>query len=213
MNFSKERKSMVENQIKARGIEDEKLLSAFSKVKRHLFVPNPTKSLSYSDRPLSIGEGQTISQPYIVALMMNLSNLKSSDIVLDIGTGSGYQTALLAEIAEKVYTIERIKTLSKDAENRLQKIGYKNIYFQIGDGTLGWKSEKNIKFDAIIISAAAPQIPENLVKQLKENGRMILPLGRHFSQDLVRITKKKNKIQKEKFGGCMFVPLIGKDGW
>lgn len=227
MDFAKERKSMVEHQIKARGIYNGRLLDAFLKVERHIFVPKSMIKYAYYDQPLSIGYGQTISQPYIVALMIDLLELKEDDIVLEIGTGSGYQTALLAELARNVYSIERIETLARSAEERLKKLGYKNIIIKVGDGTLGWngttfstdektlsyKEEIDIKFDGIIVSAAAPEMPQKLIEQLADNGRMIIPYGKHFSQDLLRISKKKNKIKKENFGGCMFVPLIGEYGW
>ena len=227
MDFTKERKSMVEHQIKARNIYNEQLLEAFLKVERHLFVPTSMIKISYYDQPLSIGYGQTISQPFIVALMIDLLDLKEDDIVLEIGTGSGYQTAILAELARYVYSIERIEPLVKSAENILKKLGYENILIKVGDGTLGWtdndfsmnknilgiKEETNIKFDAIIISAAAPEIPKKLIDQLADNGKMVIPYGGHFSQDLIRISKIGNKIKKENFGGCMFVPLIGEHGW
>lgn len=227
MDFAKERKSMVERQIKARGIYNDRLLDAFLKVERHIFVPKSMIKYAYYDQPLSIGYGQTISQPYIVALMIDLLELNEDDIVLEIGTGSGYQTALLAELARNVYSIERIETLARSAEERLKKLGYNNIIIKVGDGTLGWngttfskdektlsyKEEIDIKFDGIIVSAAAPEMPQKLIEQLADNGRMIIPYGKHFSQDLLRISKKKNKIKKENFGGCMFVPLIGEYGW
>jgi protein-L-isoaspartate(D-aspartate) O-methyltransferase len=208
---------MVEHQLRARGIKNEKLLAAFLKVERHLFVPWTMRPYAYTDQPLPIGRGQTISQPYIIALMIDLLDLKFDDIVLEIGTGSGYQTAILAELSKAVYSIERIESLAKDAEERLKKLGYENMFMQVGDGTLGWlsvgdKGEK-LEFDAIIVSAAAPKIPQKLVEQLAEGGRMVVPYGAHFSQDLLRITKKSGKIKEENFGGCMFVPLIGEDGW
>jgi len=227
MDFAKERKSMVEHQIKARGIYNERLLDAFLKVERHLFVPKSMVQFAYYDQPLSIGYGQTISQPYIVALMIDLLDLKKDNIVLEIGTGSGYQTVLLAEMAKSVYSIERIEPLARGAEERLRKLGYKNIIIKVGDGTLGWTDsdfsmnenvlsnykEVDMKFDAIIVSAAAPEMPQKLIEQLADNGRMVIPYGKHFSQDLLRISKRKSKIKRENFGGCMFVPLIGEHGW
>lgn len=225
MDFANERKSMVEHQIKARGIYNERLLDAFLKVERHLFVPKSMIQFAYYDQPLSIGYGQTISQPYIVALMIDLLDLKKDDIVLEIGTGSGYQTVLLAEMAKTVYSIERIEPLARSAKKRAEKLGYKNIIIKVGDGTLGWTDflmsgnvqskdkEVDIKFDAIIVSAAAPEMPQKLIEQLADNGRMVIPYGKHFSQDLLRISKRNNKIKRENFGGCMFVPLIGHYGW
>jgi len=225
MDFANERKSMVEHQIKARGIYNERLLDAFLKVERHLFVPKSMIQFAYYDQPLSIGYGQTISQPYIVALMIDLLDLKKDNIVLEIGTGSGYQTVLLAEMAKTVYSIERIEPLARSAKKRAEKLGYKNIIIKVGDGTLGWTDfsmngnvqskdkEVDIKFDAIIVSAAAPEMPQKLIEQLADNGRMVIPYGKHFSQDLLRISKRNNKIKRENFGGCMFVPLIGHYGW
>ncbi len=211
---------MVEHQIKARGIHNKKLLDSFLKVERHFFVPESMISYAYEDGPLGIGKGQTISQPYMVAIMIDLLDLKEDDVVLEIGTGSGYQTALLAEMAKKIYSIERIESLAISAQKLLKNLGYNNIFIQVGDGTMGWQNrqedksyKKVIKFNAIIISAAAPEIPEKLVEQLSEGGRMVLPYGKHFSQELLRITKKRGKIKKENFGGCMFVPLIGQYGW
>ncbi|OPX24557.1 MAG: protein-L-isoaspartate O-methyltransferase [Candidatus Cloacimonas sp. 4484_140] len=217
MDYTKQRNKMVEHQIKARGITDERLLDAFRKVERHLFIPGNPDQYAYADGPLSIGEGQTISQPYIVALMLDLMKIKSEDIVLEIGTGSGYQTALIAEIAHEVYSIERISSLAKNSRELLDKLGYSNIKIQQGDGTTGWtpenQSEKDITFDAIVVSAAAPSIPEGLLAQLKEGGRLVLPCGSRYVQDLICVKKEHGKIKKENFGGCQFVPLIGEQGW
>jgi protein-L-isoaspartate(D-aspartate) O-methyltransferase len=217
MDYTKQRNNMVEYQIKARGITDERLLDAFRKVERHLFIPGNSVHFAYSDGPMSIGEGQTISQPYIVALMIDLLKLQPDDCVLEIGTGSGYQTALLAELAQLVYSIERIPSLAKNAEQLLKKLGYSNIKIQQGDGTLGWKSEneneKDIAFDAIIVSAAAPSVPNGLLAQLKDGGRLVIPCGSKFVQDLICLKKENGNIIKENFGGCQFVPLIGEQGW
>lgn len=206
---------MVEQQIKARGITDEVLLDAFRKVERHLFIPGNPDHFAYADGPLSIGEGQTISQPYIVAIMLDLLKIKPKDIVLEIGTGSGYQTALVAELAHEVYSVERISSLAKNAKKLLDKLGYSNIKIQKNDGTVGWKpeNEKDISFDAIVVSAGSPSIPQNLLAQLKEGGRLVLPCGSRFIQDLICATKKNGKIIKENHGGCQFVPLIGEQGW
>ncbi len=208
---------MAEYQIKARGITDERLLDAFRKVERHLFIPGNSGHFAYSDGPMSIGEGQTISQPYIVALMLDLLKLQPDNVVLEIGTGSGYQTALLAEIAQVVYSIERIPSLAVNARQLLKKLGYSNIKIQQGDGTLGWKpeneNENDIAFDAIIVSAAAPSVPKSLLVQLKEGGRLVLPCGSKFVQDLICVKKENGNIIKESFGGCQFVPLIGEQGW
>lgn len=215
MNFKQSRINMVRNQIKARGVKDKNVLKAFKKVKRHLFVPEAQQLQAYDDRPLPIGNGQTISQPYIVALMVSLLNLAKSDIVLEIGTGSGYQTAILGEISKKVYSIERYESLAEKAKNNLKNAGISNYEIKLGDGTLGWNEHKkeNIKFDGIIVSAAAKQIPETLKNQLAAEGRLVIPVGSRLSQNLIRLTRKENDFKKENFGGCVFVPLIGKYSW
>ncbi|MCS7180855.1 MAG: protein-L-isoaspartate(D-aspartate) O-methyltransferase, partial [bacterium] len=169
------------------------------------------KDSAYDDCPLPIGEGQTISQPYIVALMTEALKLKEKEKVLEIGTGSGYQAAILAEIGCEVYSVERIETLAKRAEKVLSKLGYK-VRIKIGDGTLGWPEFS--PYDKIIVTAAGPEIPESLLSQLSENeGRLIIPIGDRFIQDLILIVKKGKKIERNNLGGCQFVPLIGKEGW
>lgn len=215
MKMMDRRRLMVENQIKRRGIYSEELLAAFIKVERHLFVPEDLQHLAYEDSPLKIGGGQTISQPYIVALMLELLELKKSDRVLEIGTGSGYQTALLAELAEAVFTVERIETLLLRAKKLLTELGYRNVNYLIGDGTQGWKGGEPQcdKFDKIIVSAAAPEIPESLIQQLGENGIMVIPAGSQFSQDLIVIKRSNDELITSNHGGCTFVPLIGKEGW
>jgi len=207
--------NMIKYQLIARGITDESVLNAFFKVPRHKFVPEEIGHLAYNDSPLSIGEGQTISQPYIVALMMQILELKNSDKVMEIGTGSGYQTALLAEIVETVYTVERINSLIRDAEDLLNKMNYKNIYFKYGDGTLGWKDglPTQKEFDKIIVAAAAPDIPESLTGQLAMNGKLIIPTGNRAFQQLVVITRTEDGYIHTNEGGCTFVPLIGDEGW
>jgi len=205
------RKKMVQEQIIARGIKDEKVISAFLKVPREEFVPESLKEYAYRDCPLSIGEGQTISQPYIVALMTEALKLKGKEKVLEIGTGSGYQSAILAEIGCEVYSIERIELLAKRAENILKKLGY-NVKIKIGDGTLGW--EEYSPYDRIIVTAAGPKIPETLLSQLSKNeGRLVMPVGDRYIQDLILVIKNSEKIEKVHLGGCQFVPLIGKEGW
>ncbi len=202
---------MVEEQIIARGIKDKKVISAFLKVPREEFVPEDLKKYAYIDSPLSIGEGQTISQPYIVALMTEALKLKGYEKVLEIGTGSGYQAAILAEIGCEVYSVERIESLAKKAESLLKKLGY-NVKIKIGDGTLGW--EEYSPYDRIIVTAAGPKIPETLLAQLSENeGRLIMPIGDRFFQDLILVIKRGKEIEKINLGGCQFVPLIGKEGW
>jgi len=205
------RRKMVEEQIIARGIKDKKVISAFLKVPREEFVPEDLRKYAYIDSPLSIGEGQTISQPYIVALMTEALKLKGGEKVLEIGTGSGYQSAILAEIGCEVYSVERIESLAKKAENILRKLGY-NVKIKIGDGTLGW--EEYSPYDRIIVTAAGPKIPDTLLFQLSENeGRLIMPVGDRFFQDLILVIKRGKEIEKINLGGCQFVPLIGKEGW
>jgi protein-L-isoaspartate(D-aspartate) O-methyltransferase len=207
--------NMIKYQLIARGITDEKVLKAFLEVSRHRFVPKEIEHLAYNDSPLSIGEGQTISQPYIVALMMQILELKESDTVLEIGTGSGYQTALLAEIVKEVYTVERISSLIQNAENLLNSLGYKNVHYKLGDGTLGWTDgyPKQSEFDKIIVTAGSPDIPESLTSQLAMNGKLIIPTGNRTLQQLVVITKTEDGYIHTNEGGCTFVPLIGDEGW
>ena len=206
--FQKERERMVKEQIKARGIDDPRLLSAIGKVPRHLFVPPEYRDSAYEDRPLPIGYGQTISQPYIVALMTYHLQLKPTDRVLEIGTGSGYQAAVLAELAKEVYTIEIIPELAKEASERLKRLGYDNVHVKCGDGFFGWP--EHAPFDAIIITCAAPEIPPRLVDQLKEGGRMVLPLGADpFYQTLTLVTKQDGELQKKRITGVVFVPMTG----
>ncbi len=196
---------MVETQIAHRGISDQKVLDAIYKVKRHLFVPERLKKLAYEDHPLPIGYGQTISQPYIVAYMTEVANLKKGDRVLEIGTGSGYQAAVLAEIVKEVYTIEIIKPLADTARQRLKDLGYKNIYVKHGDGYLGWP--EFMPYDAIIVTAAPNEVPEKLVEQLKVGGRMVVPIG-SFYQELYLITKTEEGIRKQTLLPVRFVPMV-----
>ncbi len=210
MDYAVLRKKMVEEQIFSRGIRDKRILNAFYKVERHKFVPQDLQADAYSDFPLAIGQGQTISQPYIVALMTEQLGLTGIEKVLEIGTGSGFQTAILAELAREVYTIERIESLGKSAENLLMALGYANIKFRIGDGTLGWAQES--PFDRIIITAASTEAPFPLIEQLSENGKLILPLGAIFNQILTLLEKKGDKFDYKDICNCMFVPLIGQYG-
>ncbi len=215
MRFDSQRQKMINDHLILRGIEDEKVLQAFKKVKRHLFVPEGIRHLSYNDSPLSIGDGQTISQPYIVALMLQLLELQPADKVLEIGTGSGYQTALIAEIVEEIYTVERISNLMLKAKQILKELKYENIYYRTGDGTLGWKggNPKCSKFNKIIVAAAAPDIPSSLIEQLAINGKLIIPTGNRMFQKLVVITKSPQGVKFTNHGGCAFVPLLGEEGW
>ncbi|MDW3228766.1 MAG: protein-L-isoaspartate(D-aspartate) O-methyltransferase [Acidobacteriota bacterium] len=203
--YDEERKDMVEYQIRRRGIKDNKVLEAMGKVARHLFVPEEMKDLAYQDEPLPIGKGQTISQPYIVAFMTEALKLSGNEKVLEIGTGSGYQTAILAEIAREVYTVELIPELSRRAQSVLNELGYTNIHYLIGDGSRGWPEES--PYEAILVSAAPATIPEPLVDQLKVGGRMIIPVGTDF-QELALVTRKKEGWDEDRLIGVRFVPLI-----
>jgi len=203
--FDEERKNMVELQIKRRGIKDKKVLDAMLTVPRHLFVPEQMKELAYGDEPLPIGEGQTISQPYIVAYMTEVLKLNGGEKVLEIGTGSGYQSAVLAEIAKEVYSVELIPELSRRAQKILTELGYKNIKFLVGDGTRGWPEFS--PYDAILVSAAPAAVPIMLVGQLKFRGRMIIPVGTDF-QELVLVTRKKEGWDEKRLLGVRFVPLV-----
>ncbi len=211
IDFSKTRLKMVEEQIVARGIKDTRLIAAMKKVPRHLFVEEALQSQAYGDYPLPIGEKQTISQPYMVALMTETLGLTGKEKILEIGTGSGYQTAILAEVAAKVFSVERIRTLAIKARKLLLELGYLNVDVKFSDGTLGWLEES--PFDAIMVTAGSPEIPQPLIDQLKVGGRMAIPIGDAYVQDLIRIVKKEDGFQKENFGGCRFVKLIGKHGW
>lgn len=205
-DYIAQRERMVNSQLLARDIYDITTLNAMSQVKRHEFVPQSMKKYAYSDGPLSIGNGQTISQPYIVAYMTQELKLKPEYRVLEIGTGSGYQAAVLAKIVDSVYTIEIVKSLGIDAKKRLKRLGYTNIITRIGDGYRGWPEEA--PFDAIIVTAAVQKIPPALLDQLREGGRMIIPVGQtRFQSNLVRATKKNGKIKTKKLIGVAFVPF------
>lgn len=208
-SFYQQRINMVKTQIISRGIKDKKVLMAMKKVSRHKFVPKNVETLAYRDHPLPIGKGQTISQPYIVALMTELLELKSSDKVLEIGTGSGYQAAVLAEIAKEIFTIEIIEELGTKANAKLEELGYKNVEVKIGDGFYGWPEKS--PFDAIIVTCAVNHIPLPLVEQLNKAGRMVIPVGERFSiQNLVLVRKnKKGEIQTKKILPVRFVPMLG----
>ena len=200
---------MVRTQIKSRGINNERICEIMKRIPRHLFISGTTKQRAYGDYPISIGHGQTISQPYIVALMTELLNIHESNKVLEIGTGSGYQTAILAKLAHEVYTIERIHELVKRAKMVLRGLGYENIFFREGDGTIGWIEEK--PFDRIIITAAAPFIPKEIKMQLSDNGIMVVPVGDYRSYQVLKVIHRiGNSFEVKESIGCRFVPLIGK---
>ncbi len=211
MDYEILRKRMVQEQLIPRGIKNPTVLNVFSKIERHKFIPESLRSSAYADFPLSIGEGQTISQPYIVALMTECLDLTGKEKVLEIGTGSGYQTAILAELAGEVYSIERFEVLTERAQTLLSELGYKNIKIKVGDGTLGW--EEAAPFDRIIITAASPKIPLPLIEQLADSGKLILPLGESLAQVLTLVEKKEGKLKSMDICGCVFVPLVGKHGW
>jgi len=202
---------MVEEQIIVRGIKDPKVIAAMKKVPRHLFVEEALQSQAYGDHPLPIGEKQTISQPYMVALMTEALELKGREKVLEIGAGSGYQTAILAEIALNVFSIERIRSLAIQARKLLYELGYLNVEIKFSDGTYGWSEES--PFNAILVAAGGPDIPQVLIDQLVMGGRLVIPVGDSYIQNLIIVTKTEEGIRKEDLGGCRFVKLIGKYGW
>ena len=205
------RESMVVRQLKARGITDPAVLKAMTKVPRHLFVEEALQSQAYNDHPLPIGEKQTISQPYMVALMTELLAVGPNDLVLEIGTGCGYQTAVLAEIASKVYSIERIPSLAAKARKNLGRLGYLNVLVKVGDGTKGWP--EYAPFDGIIVTAGSPEMPKPLLEQLADGGRLVVPVGDHFSQELIKVERVGESFRQSNMGGCRFVDLIGEHGW
>ena len=203
--FELKRKQMVEGQIERRGIKDKQVLDAMRNVPRHLFVPEKLQSQAYDDFPLTIGFGQTISQPYIVAYMLEVAKLTPNDRVLEIGTGSGYQTAILAEIAKEIYSMEIVKELAESSQKLLNDLGYRNVFITHGDGYRGWA--EHAPFDTIIVTAAAQEIPEKLVEQLKIGGRMVVPIGSFF-QELYLITKTPQGFEKRQLLPVQFVPMI-----
>lgn len=209
--YYSKRQQMVETLVE-RGIRDNKVLNVFRKVPRHLFLDEALWPQAYSDHPLPIGEKQTISQPYIVALMTEALQLTGREKVLEIGTGSGYQTAILAELADRVYSIERIPGLAKRARKILDDLKYTNVIIRVGDGTEGWRSES--PFSGIIVTAAAPDAPDPLMQQLAIEGRLIIPIGDEQFQDLMLYVKEgEDRYREENYGGCRFVKLIGEHGW
>jgi len=206
MNFEEKNNAMIENYLIARGIKSSKIINAFKKVKRHLFVRIEDLYLAYDDFPLDIGYYQTISQPYIVALMIEYLSIEKSDKVLEIGTGSGYQTAILSLLAKEVYTVELNENLAEEAKRKLIKLGYENIRFKQGNGYDGFS--EFAPFDKIIVSCAATKLPENLISQLSAEGKMIIPIGNYYLQNLYLITKNNNKVITKKLDSVRFVPMI-----
>lgn len=210
--YATAREKMVQEQLVPRGISDPGTLGSMGEVPRHLFVPENLVLHAYEDGPLAIGEGQTISQPYIVALMTQHAQLSPDSVALEIGTGSGYGAAVLSQIARNVYTVERIPSLADEAKARLDTLGYSNVEVKVADGTLGWP-EKG-PFDAILVTASAPEVPEALLEQLKVGGRLIVPIGDLYSQKLVSVKKGADGGYDQKMlGDVRFVPLIGEQGW
>lgn len=211
LDFDLLRQDMVNKQLIPRGINDERVIKAFRTIPRHKFVPQEYQKSSYGDFPLPIGDDQTISQPYIVALMTQILEIKDTEKVLEVGTGSGYQAAILSSLAKEVYSVERIESLAKKSEEILKEFGLKNIRIKVGDGTLGFPEFS--PYDKIMVTAAAPYLPETLLEQLNLNGKIALPLSIGFGQILTLFTKEKDKLRKEEICGCTFVPLVGKYGY
>jgi protein-L-isoaspartate(D-aspartate) O-methyltransferase len=211
IDYVQARERMVEEQLVSRGIQDPRVLRAMAKVPRHLFLENELWDRAYEDHPLPIGANQTISQPYMVALMVEALELKGTERVLEVGTGSGYAAAVLGELCAEVFTVEAVEELALKARTLLTSLGYRNVSVLVGDGTLGW--EEHSPYDAVIISAAAPCIPRPLLEQLKTPGRLVFPMGEKELQTLVRIRKDTAGIREEYLGECLFVQLKGRYGW
>lgn len=211
MDYERLRDLMVDRQIISRGIKDPRVIAAMRKVPRHLFVPEDEGHRAYEDSALPIGSGQTISQPYMVAIMTELLLMKGTERVLEVGTGSGYQTAVLAELAREVFSIERIPELERMAAQNLKRWGCRNVRLRLSNGSLGWPEDA--QFDRIIVTAAAPAFPEPLLDQLAEGGIGVAPVGSHFSQQLLQVTKRGGILSESYHTPCVFVPLIGRHGW
>jgi protein-L-isoaspartate(D-aspartate) O-methyltransferase len=211
MSFETERRLMVEHQLRSRGIKDERVLAAMEKVQRHLFVDESMLDRAYDDCALPIGENQTISQPYMVALMTEQLELKGGEKILEVGTGSGYQGAVLSLLASEVFTIERVRPLAQKARDLFKKMNYTNIEVITGDGTRGLP--EHAPFDGIIVTAAAPKVPDTFIEQLKINGRLVIPVGSRYSQMLYKVLNTSSGISTSITTACVFVPLIGKHGW
>jgi protein-L-isoaspartate(D-aspartate) O-methyltransferase len=211
MNYEVERKEMVQSQLAARGIQDMGVLAAMGTIPRHLFVEESVQFMAYQDRTLLIGEDQTISQPYMVALMTEALQLRPTDRVLEIGTGSGYQTAILAKLSEWVYSVERFPNLARRARDILEQLNIANVSILVGDGSQGW--EEHSPYNGIIVTAGSPDFPESLLDQLAEGGRLVIPVGDRLSQTLWRVTRRDAQLDYEDLGGCRFVKLVGEEGW
>jgi protein-L-isoaspartate(D-aspartate) O-methyltransferase len=205
------RQRMVETQIASRGVKDERVLAAMREIPRHLFVPPTYREAAYNDSPLPIGKGQTISQPYIVAVMTELLAVGPGDTVLEIGSGSGYQAAILGRLVKSVITVERIAEVAEMARENIAGLGITNVTVITGDGTIGYPGAA--PYDAILITAATPSVPPPLIDQMAEGGRLVAPVGSRDLQELVRLTKREGRTTRELFGGVVFVPLLGEYGW
>jgi protein-L-isoaspartate(D-aspartate) O-methyltransferase len=211
IDYTETRRRMVKEQIEARGVSDPRVLKAMEKVPRHLFVPEALVDQAYDDTPLAIGRHQTISQPYTVAFMTEALELKGTERMLEVGTGSGYQAAVLAELAKEVFSIERIPELAEQARERLEKLGYTNIHVTVGDGTVGLKA--HAPYDGIIVTASGPELPQTFIEQLAEGGRLVIPVGERSSQNMYRVKKQRGETIKDYLGPFRFVELIGKHGY
>lgn len=211
MDWESLRRDMADTQLAPRGITDEGVLAAMREVPRHLFVAPGMETRAYGDHALPIGEGQTISQPYMVALMTQTLKLTGREKVLEIGTGSGYQTAVLAGLVEQVFSIERVASLATRARQVLEELGAANVAIRVGDGTIGWKEFE--PYDRIIVTAGAPEVPQSLVEQLGDPGIMVVPVGTQGLQQLRIIVKSGGVVSETERGGCVFVPLVGREGW
>ena len=205
------RRRMVEEQLVAKGIRDDRVLEAFHRVARHLFVPEELRSRAYGDHPLAIGHEQTISQPYMVAFMTEALGLSGGEKVLEVGTGSGYQTAILLALGARVYTMERVAELSDSARKDLERAGFPGAQFKVGDGTRGWPEAA--PFDRVIVTAGAPAVPVSLVEQLREGGSMVIPVGEEKRQELLHVRREAGKVTRRKLCECVFVKLLGREGW
>jgi len=209
VNLEREREKLIEHLREE--ISDERVLNVMARVPRELFVPSSSRHLAYEDKPLPIGEGQTISQPFIIALMTQALELLGNEKVLELGTGSGYQAAILAEMARQVITVERLPSLANTARRTLNKLGYINVQVHLAERTLGWRAEA--PYDAIMVTAAAPRIPQELLDQLAVGGRLVIPVGSRWEQDLLQVTKQEEGFTTNNLTPCRFVPLIGEEAW
>ncbi len=212
-NSKLEREKLIQHLISSGYLKSERVIKAMRKVPRHEFLPPQQERHAYEDCPLIIGSGQTISAPHMVAIMTEALEVGKKDKILEVGSGSGYQAAILAELASQgeIYTMETILQVKEFAEKNLSKLGYKNVVIILGDGTKGY--QEKAPYDKIMVTAAAPKIPSDLIQQLRVLGKLLVPVGGRMYQELISVEKKENKIEKKNLGGCVFVPLVGKDGW